>query len=166
MLEVCIVGAKNSGKTTLIERIVRLLTSQGKKVATVKHTGHDHTFDTAGKDTFKHRRAGSEVTMAIGNAETAVFADPIVDIVAVMRNYLITAFDWCLTEGDKKSTSPKVLLTRNIESMKQAVPDNVIVTYGETIIPGYENFRSHQTLELLEFLEQHLAEDSKGGMAL
>jgi len=36
-----IVGWKNSGKTTLVERVVPILVQQGFKVATVKHTHHD-----------------------------------------------------------------------------------------------------------------------------
>ncbi|MGZ5851990.1 MAG: molybdopterin-guanine dinucleotide biosynthesis protein B, partial [Hyphomicrobium sp.] len=36
-----IVGWKNSGKTTLIERLVVALTQRGLRVATVKHTHHE-----------------------------------------------------------------------------------------------------------------------------
>ncbi|MGZ5823753.1 MAG: molybdopterin-guanine dinucleotide biosynthesis protein B [Hyphomicrobium sp.] len=36
-----IVGWKNSGKTTLIERLVAALTQRGLRVATVKHTHHE-----------------------------------------------------------------------------------------------------------------------------
>ena len=37
---VCFVGRSNSGKTTLIERLILELTGEGYRVATIKHAGH------------------------------------------------------------------------------------------------------------------------------
>ena len=37
---VCFVGRSNSGKTTLIERLIPELTQAGYQVATIKHAGH------------------------------------------------------------------------------------------------------------------------------
>ena len=56
---IAISGVKNSGKTTLIERIIPKLNKEGLKVATVKHDGHDFDADIEGTDTFKHRKAGA-----------------------------------------------------------------------------------------------------------
>lgn len=35
-----IVGYQNSGKTTLMEKLIQALTYEGMKVATIKHHGH------------------------------------------------------------------------------------------------------------------------------
>jgi len=70
-----IVGKSNSGKTTLLSGLVKELTSRGYKVATIKHTGHRHSIDTQGKDTWKHRQAGSIATVMLMPNEFAVFAD-------------------------------------------------------------------------------------------
>ena len=56
---IAISGVKNSGKTTLIEKLIPRLSDKGLKVATVKHDGHDFDADVEGTDTFKHRRAGA-----------------------------------------------------------------------------------------------------------
>jgi molybdopterin-guanine dinucleotide biosynthesis protein B len=62
-----ITGWKNSGKTTLTERLVTELVSRGWKVATVKHAHHDFDIDKAGTDSFRHRQAGaSEVAIVSG----------------------------------------------------------------------------------------------------
>ncbi|MEJ6784617.1 molybdopterin-guanine dinucleotide biosynthesis protein B [Aminobacter sp. Piv2-1] len=62
-----ITGWKNSGKTTLTERLVTELTSRGWKVSTVKHAHHDFDIDKAGTDSFRHRQAGaSEVAIVSG----------------------------------------------------------------------------------------------------
>ncbi|MEE9554942.1 MAG: molybdopterin-guanine dinucleotide biosynthesis protein B [candidate division Zixibacteria bacterium] len=60
-----IVGRKNSGKTRLIENLTRELVNLGYKVATVKHTSHDHEFDRPETDSWKHRKAGSEATIIL-----------------------------------------------------------------------------------------------------
>jgi len=54
-----IVGRRNSGKTTLVCELVRSLSERGLKVATIKHTHHNHELDTPGKDSWKHRGAGA-----------------------------------------------------------------------------------------------------------
>lgn len=38
-------GVKNSGKTTLITKLLPILTGRGLKVATIKHDGHDFQTD-------------------------------------------------------------------------------------------------------------------------
>lgn len=60
-----IVGWKNSGKTTLVEKLVRELTARGLRVSTIKHAHHDFDIDHPGKDSFRHRAAGArEVIVA------------------------------------------------------------------------------------------------------
>lgn len=60
-----IVGWKNSGKTTLVERLVSELTARGVRVSTVKHAHHDFDIDHPGKDSYRHRIAGAhEVIVA------------------------------------------------------------------------------------------------------
>ena len=62
-----ITGCKNSGKTTLTERLVAELTRRGWKVSTVKHAHHDFDVDKQGADSFRHRQAGaSEVAVVSG----------------------------------------------------------------------------------------------------
>ena len=49
-----IVGWKNSGKTTLIERLVARFAGEGLRVATNKHAHHDFDIDHSGKDSWRH----------------------------------------------------------------------------------------------------------------
>ena len=44
-----LVGKSNAGKTTLLEKIVRELTSRGYKIATIKHDAHSFEIDHEGK---------------------------------------------------------------------------------------------------------------------
>ena len=62
-----IVGWKNSGKTTLVVELVRLLTERGLKIGTIKHAHHSFDIDQPGKDSYRHREAGaSDVIVASG----------------------------------------------------------------------------------------------------
>ena len=54
-----ITGWKNSGKTTLVERLVAELTRRGWRVSTVKHAHHAFDIDKEGTDSFRHRAAGA-----------------------------------------------------------------------------------------------------------
>jgi molybdopterin-guanine dinucleotide biosynthesis protein B len=55
-----ITGWKNSGKTTLTERLVAEFTRRGFAVSTVKHAHHAFDIDKQGTDSFRHRAAGAQ----------------------------------------------------------------------------------------------------------
>ncbi len=52
-------GIKNSGKTTLLEGIIRTLTGRGLRVAVIKHDGHDFECDIPGTDSWRFVKAGA-----------------------------------------------------------------------------------------------------------
>lgn len=62
-----VVGWKNSGKTTLVERLVAEIVSRGFSVSTLKHAHHGFDLDPPGKDSRRHREAGArEVVVSSG----------------------------------------------------------------------------------------------------
>ena len=60
----CVAGESDSGKTTLIERLVPRLAERGR-VGTVKSIHHEVEIDTPGKDTHRHRSAGAESVVGV-----------------------------------------------------------------------------------------------------
>ena len=97
---------KNSGKTTLVTKLIPLLAQRGCLVATVKHDGHDFEPDVPGTDSFRHRKAG-----AYG---TAVFSDHrflvTKECEGITEQELFLHFpeaDIILVEGLKHSSYPK-----------------------------------------------------------
>lgn len=70
-----IVGWKNSGKTTLIEALVRELTGQGLRVSTIKHAHHDFEIDTPGKDSHRHRAAGAHEVLVASSQRWALMQE-------------------------------------------------------------------------------------------
>jgi len=101
-----VAGTKNTGKTTLVTLIVSELVRRGYRVGTVKHTHHD--LDLEGKDTWKHREAGSE--LVVGSGETTFFLikdelklDKILKIINSMKE-----LDYLIIEGFKFANYPKI----------------------------------------------------------
>ena len=153
MLEMGVVGARNAGKTTLIEKLVPELIARGARVATIKHTNHDHTFDTEGKDSCRHRRAGAGLTVAVSSAELALFAPPDKRYLESINELIAACFDICLVEGDKRSDRAKLFITREMENLKVTEPDNIIATYGDKqYLPELPHFQLDEIVPLSEFI--------------
>ena len=68
---ISISGFSNSGKTTLIEKIIPLLKEHGLKVAVIKHDGHDFEMDHEGKDTYRFTAAGADTVMISSSSRYA-----------------------------------------------------------------------------------------------
>ena len=47
-----------TGKTTLIEKLVRSLKAKGLRLAVIKHDGHRFEIDKEGKDSYRFTKAG------------------------------------------------------------------------------------------------------------
>jgi molybdopterin-guanine dinucleotide biosynthesis protein B len=65
-------GYSDSGKTTLIERLIKELALRGKKVSAIKQSSHPVSMDTEGKDTFRFTRAGADPVVLSSSIETDI----------------------------------------------------------------------------------------------
>lgn len=70
---VSVVGKGKSGRTTLLEALIAVLTERGYRVATAKHHAHETDIDTPGKDSWRHWNAGAVVTMVSAPDRLGVF---------------------------------------------------------------------------------------------
>jgi len=62
-----IIGYSNSGKTTLIERLIPIYRGRGLAVSAIKNAHHGFDMDRQGKDSFRYREAGAgQVLIATG----------------------------------------------------------------------------------------------------
>lgn len=109
------VGRSNSGKTTLIERVIPLLVRAGYKVATVKHAGHGFDLDTEGKDSWRHKQAGASSVVIISKSSLAMFADVSdhMNVEDVREHYLDASYDLILAEGWRSEGYPKIVVVRD-----------------------------------------------------
>jgi molybdopterin-guanine dinucleotide biosynthesis protein B len=72
---VSVVGKSNSGKTTLIEKMIGELVRRGYRVATIKHNLHGFEIDHEGKDSWRHKQAGARTTVIASPHRVAVVED-------------------------------------------------------------------------------------------
>lgn len=101
-----IVGKSNTGKTTLIEKLVPVLTSKGIKVAVVKHAHKGFELDVEGKDSDRIFRAGADV--AIVSDEKIALIQRGGDLKTALEFF--RGHDLILTEGFSKENYPKIAL--------------------------------------------------------
>jgi len=109
---VCFVGRSNSGKTTLIERVIPELVRAGYKVATVKHAGHGFDLDTEGKDSWRHKQAGASGVVILSKGSMAMFADVSdqMKVEEVRDRFLDGSYDLIIAEGWKNEAYPKIVI--------------------------------------------------------
>lgn len=66
-------GVKNSGKTTLITKLIPIFRKMGWQTATIKHDGHGFDPDVPGTDSYRHRTAGA--------CGTAIYSDELTMVI-------------------------------------------------------------------------------------
>ena len=110
---VSIVGNSKSGKTTIIEKLIRELKSRGYRVATIKHAPQGTTLDEPDKDSSRHLQAGSEATI-IASKDKAVLIKPVASDITLDEIVKLFGeeFDIILTEGFKQGNAPKIEVHR------------------------------------------------------
>jgi len=105
-----IVGFKNAGKTTLVERLVRRLTGLGYRISTIKHAHHGFDIDQEGRDSWRHREAGASEVAIVSSARWALVhelrgaGEPSLGEIAAK----LEPADLIITEGYKWERHPKI----------------------------------------------------------
>jgi len=131
---VSIVGESDSGKTTLIEKLIAELTGRGIRVATIKHNRHGFEIDHEGKDSWRHKQAGAVATVIASPGRIAVIEDTPRDYdLAEIRDRYIKDADIILAEGYKFNPHPKIEVFRTeLRRERLCGPeDNLIALAGD-----------------------------------
>ena len=108
-----VIGWKNSGKTSLMERLVTDITGRGFSVSTVKHVHHSVDLDQPGKDTYRHRTAGAQEVVLASADRLAILVEhrgPEPELPEVLAR--LAPVDLVLVEGYKRDAHPKVEVWR------------------------------------------------------
>lgn len=128
---IAFIGYQNSGKTTLVEKVIAELTRRGLRVGSLKHHGH-HGFDidVPAKDTWRHHQAGSKHVGLICATRWAEYAD---------------------TREEDEMPARELLLRYNdvdvviIEGYKTEGFDNIVVARS-----GVDRLRGKSSLDLVD----------------
>ncbi len=126
---ICIVGASDSGKTTVLENLIPVLNDRGYRVGTLKHDVHGFEMDRQGKDTWRHRRAGA-ATIAISSSSQVACIRTVEQELSL--DQIVSRYFWAedlvLVEGYKRYPRPK------IEVFRRAVLDHPLCTEKDNLL--------------------------------
>ena len=163
-------GVKNSGKTTLITKLLPELKKRGLQVAVIKHDGHDFEADVPGTDSWKYAQAGADGTCVFSAKKYMVVkyapAPSVEELVGVFPEA-----DVILLEGFKYSEYPKIEVIRKGNSSESVCDPKYLLgivtdltkeeldVNGETLdIPL---FGSEETERLTDYFLSKMVIDSK-----
>ncbi|RLF51503.1 MAG: molybdopterin-guanine dinucleotide biosynthesis protein B, partial [Thermoplasmata archaeon] len=114
-------GESNTGKTTIITKLIKKLTQENFNIASIKNTDKKISIDQEGKDTWKHAKAGAEIVVFKTPIETDYIVKKqqnlreIIDKIKQFGNY-----DIVIIEGVNDETTPKIRIG-NIKKRKNTV---------------------------------------------
>jgi len=108
---ICIVGRSQTGKTTLIEKLIPVLRRKGYRIGTIKHSHHIFDFDKTGKDSWRHKDAGAETVVIASPGKIALVKNDHQGTLESLQNYF-DDLDLVITEGYKRARKPKIEVVR------------------------------------------------------
>ena len=137
MKTIAVIGWKNSGKTTLVSKLVAHLKKKKFKVGVVKHAHHTFDIDHPNTDSYKIREAGSYKTTIVSEKRLAHIEEkisPEIDIEELIK--LNNGCDILIFEGFKKikklskievnlNKNNKELLYKSLDNVKLLVSDDM-----------------------------------------
>jgi len=150
---VAVVGFRKSGKTTVVEGLVRELVKRGYQVGTIKHIREkEFSIDTPSKDTWRHAQAGASVIVSLAPREIATITKRSVKLEEVMS--ALQWLDFIVLEGFRESKGiAKITTPRTAEEAAKLVDKFSIacIGYGRRGLPV---LKLDQVKELADIVEE------------
>lgn len=141
-----IVGFQNSGKTTLIKKVINELAQLGLTAVTIKHHGHGGKPDfQEGKDSYQHLQAGAIATLVEGDGHLLLQAErnewsleEKLELISFFQPNVI------LIEGHKHESFPKGVLIRKKEdlSLLEQLQNIKVVFYWDQLNNNLETIQA------------------------
>lgn len=162
---ISIVGKSDSGKTTLIEKLLPELTRRGYRIATVKHDMHGFEVDREGKDSWRHKQAGAHTVVISSPQKLALIRDVEKDLTLdEIRGRWIKDVDLILSEGYKRDVQPKIEIFRKEKHKKLLCTkrDNLIaIVSNQKFRVGVPCFDLEDMRGLANFIEEEVLKSRK-----
>lgn len=151
---ISIVGKSESGKTTLIERLIPELKQRSYRIGTVKHAHHGFDMDREGKDSYRHRRAGADTVMVASPGQIVMVknlpGERLDDLMPFFED-----MDLLITEGFKQERAPKIEVFRAERHRHPAcqADDTLVAMVSDTPLDvGVPLFKSDDIRSIADFI--------------
>ncbi|MBS4188852.1 molybdopterin-guanine dinucleotide biosynthesis protein B [Bacillus sp. FJAT-49705] len=165
-----IVGYQNSGKTTLVKKVIECLSRNGFAVATIKHHGHGGKPDIIdSKDSGQHIASGAQYSIVEGNGRLLLQAEKLAWTLQEQIRILESIKpDFIIIEGHKFEEYPKVVIIKekedrallsSLENIKAVISwNNIAEEIQNTYSPiSFFNFHDNKGLEwICQYLMKQL----------
>lgn len=156
-----IAGYSNSGKTTLIEKLLPLFIAHRLRVALIKHAHHTFDVDQPGKDSFRHRHAGCSEVLVTSSRRWALMHElrgapepSLQELIARMG-----PCDLLLVEGFKREPIPKLEVYRSVVGEPLLFPHDrhiVAVASDRPVKTALPQFGIDDAPAVAEFIRRHV----------
>lgn len=142
-----LVGYKNSGKTTLLERWIRVVKDSGQSVAVLKHHGHGGPIELppGTTDTVRFFEQGADAALVAGGGAAHLLVNKEPSFKKLKQLAAFNSPEVLLIEGYKDQPGDKVVLVRTLEDWESLQRLNGIqLVVGEV---GSTQFRTISSRE-------------------
>lgn len=146
-----------TGKTTVIEKVVRALTEKGLRVAVIKHDGHHFEIDREGKDSWRFTQAGADITILSSQEKTAYMEQRPLSLQALLA--MVHGVDLILVEGYKNEGLPQIGIARKATGKGFTAPLDrfmAVITDLEDVDVNVPRFDLDDTQGVTEFIMKNM----------
>ena len=165
---VSVVGTQNTGKTTLVEKLVKELTARSRRVATIKHASHGTTFDQPGKDSWRHIQAGSRAAI-VSSPQQMVLIRPAESDLSLeeLARFHGEEHDIIIAEGFKQADVPKIEVHRKeIGPPLSGIEGIVAIATDEPLQTDIRQFSLEDTAGMADMIEKEFIGEAEERLSL
>ena len=156
-----VVGWKNTGKTTLIEKLINEFNHRNLTVSTIKHSHHNFSVDKRGTDSFRHFNAGTKETILASEEKWIKFSRQLSDPKPYLPYFIkqITPVDIVIVEGFKDSDHTKVEVVDSLSDRKPLYETDrticgLIINQQKIQNLGFPQFERDDVKKICDFIEK------------
>jgi len=162
-LVISIVGRSNSGKTTLLEKLISELVQRGHNIATFKHCAHGFELDQPGKDSWRFAEAGSSAVVLSSAHKFALIKSLNREVTLEELYHLLDGgFDLVLVEGFSSDHATKIEVHRKGFGDLISTPDELLaVVTDEPLDINVSQYSHGEIGALAGLIEQRASDESK-----
>ncbi len=154
-------GYSGSGKTTMIEKLIPLLTARGLRVSLIKHAHHTFDVDTPGKDSYRHRHAGCTEVLVTSSRRWVLMHELRGAVEPDLNQQLmhLSPCDLVLVEGFKHDPIPKIEIYRATvgEPLLHPHDANIVAIASDAPVnTSLPRLDINQPAQIADFMLKHL----------
>ncbi len=121
-------GYTGSGKTTVVETLIKGLRAKRYSVGSIKEIHFEEfAIDTPGTNTYRHREAGSQLVSARGMKETDILYDEKLKLTDILKHY---HHEYVICEGVTDYNLPKILAAKSVDELEKRWERGIFAVSG------------------------------------